>query len=557
MIENIRKYTGLMIVVFVLLFVSFLLLDTSTVQSVGGGGAVIRVDGRSYNEKEFRRIGTNGYELAQQMLRLGDFSVYQFLIAATAEATGNNDEAEKFFATRILLRKAADDYGIHPPAEEISTRIRSMRMFAGPDGDFDARTYGTFIERGIGRLGMTESDVREFVADLIIFDKLGEIVGAGLTPARDTLARNLAFQNQQISGALARIDLTPFELDVDPTDDEVLEFWENLRDAFVTEPRRRFTYVIASPDFPPGTEDPEDDDEPAESLADAFLSDAQRAERAAEREAERAAKAADRADLRRKAQLASDSTVDDFLFRLEQEKGATFEGLAEEMGLEVRTSEFFPLSGPPADLAVTIRQSSRGGTAADELFRMITTADPFSKISPAIPIGETDWIVARLDEIEPSRPKEFAEASAEARALLIEENAVAAMTAAAREAHEKIAAAIAEGTPFAEAAQAAGIEEIHSFDAITGMHQPDPANEPRELFEQARTVTPGTLADVVIEADRAFILHVAKREIIRDENADRSLDMEVANITRANQTTAVAAWLRDRTRSAAVQPLWR
>lgn len=553
MIENIRKYTGLMIVVFVLLFVSFLLLDTSSVQSIGGGGTVIRIDGRSYTEKEFRRTGSNGIDLAQQLLRGGEFGIYQFLIGATADATDENDQTEKFFVTRVLLRKAADDFGVHPGADEISTRIRSMRPFAGPDGDFDAQLYGRFIERGIGRLGMTEGDVRDLVADMLIFEKLGDIVGAGLAPARGTVERTLAFQNQRISGSLARIDLSPFEMEIDPSEEEIREFWENLRDAFMTEPRRSFTYILASPTFP----EDEDEAEPAETLADAAMTDEQRAAKAAVREEERARKAAERADARREIQLKSDSVVDDFLYELEQQKGVTFEELAEKLGYEVRKTEFFPLSEAPEELALEMRQSSREGTAADELFRMVTTSDPFSKISPALPVGETDWIVARLDEIEPSRAKEYAEARDEARALLIEEQATRAMTEAAETAREKIAAALEEGLTFAEAAEAAGLEHVHSFEDIISFHRPEPENEPAELFELARTVTPGALADVILEAERAFILHVAKRELVRDEDAAQRIDAELANTVRSNETTAFVAWLRSRTQAASVQPLYR
>ena len=43
MIENLRKYTGLTIVVFVILFISFFFLDTSSVKNMSSGQARLKI----------------------------------------------------------------------------------------------------------------------------------------------------------------------------------------------------------------------------------------------------------------------------------------------------------------------------------------------------------------------------------------------------------------------------------------------------------------------------------------------------------------------------------
>jgi len=553
MIENIRKYTGLMIVVFVILFVSFLLLDTSTMQNIGGGGSVLRIDGQTYNEKEYRRIGQNGFDLTQELIRGGNFDIYQFLIASTLDAADDNDSVEKFFTTRILLRSAAEEFGLQPADSEVSSYIRSLQAFAGPDGDFDPQAFSTFIERRIGRLGMTESDVRDLITDILIFNKLNDVVGSGLAPPRDAIERNDAFENQQISGALTHFEITPFEEAVEPTEEDIRAFWEIYQDTFTTEPRRRFTYIYAKPDMPAEVSS-EEEELPEFSFGDLALSEEERAERDAKFQAERAA---ERAQERRTKQLENDAKIDDFLFELEEQKGTTFEALAEEMGIEVKVTEFFPESDPPADLRAPLRQASRGETVVSELFRMITTADPFSKISHALPVGDSAWIVARLDEAEPSRVKTFEEAQDEARALYIEDQAVEAMAEAAESAIEKIRDAMAEGKSFVEAAAAAGREQVHVFENIGNAHQADPTNEPQGLFEAARIITPGTVADVVTEGDRAFILYVEKRELVKSEDIPQRIDTQIAQTTRANESTAFIAWLRARTQAADVRQLYR
>jgi len=555
MIENIRKYTGLMIVVFVVLFVSFLLLDTSTMQNIGGGGAVLRIDGQTYNEKEFRRLGQNGLDLTQALMPRTsmDFELYMFLGLATMDAADDNDRVEKFFVTRILLRDAAVQFGLQPSESEVSSYIRSLQAFAGPDGEFDAQAFSSFIERSIGRLGMTESDVRDLISDILIFNKLNNVVGSGLSPLRDAIERNDAFENQQICGMLTHFALAPFEEAVEPTEEEIREFWEIYQDTFTTEPLRRFTYIHAKPDMPAEVS-PEEEELPELSFEDLALSEDERAERDAKFQAERAA---ERAQERRTKQLENDAKIDDFLFELEEQKGTTFEALAAEKGIEVKVTELFPQSDPPADLRAPLRQATRGETVVSELFRMVTTADPFSKISHALPVGDGAWIVARLDEVEPSRVKTFEEARDQARALFIKEKAVDEMAEAAESAREKIKEAMAEGNSFAEASEAAGRNQVHAFQNIVSTHQADPVNEPQGLFEAARVVSPGTVADVLTEGDRAFILYVEKRELVTSEDVPLRIDNQIAQTTRANESTAFIAWLRARTQAANVQPLYR
>jgi len=548
MIENIRKYTGLMIVVFVILFISFFFLDSSSMRGLGSGGA-IKIDGRVYNEKEFRRLGPNSLDLTQGLARSGDFGLYSFLMNMTADAVDENDAVKKFFVSRMIVRKAADEFGIHPASAEINTYLRSMRAFAGQDGEFSEENYRIYIDKGMGRLGMTENDLRELVTDVLISQKLNEIIGSGLTANRDFIAKNLAFQNQQITGELARLDLSAYEDGIEPTEEEIKAYWENIQDAFMTDPLRKFTYIIATPKAVEETAEVE----APETLVEAAMSEEQKAEANKKKEDERAKRAAKLADERRENQLAVDRLVDDFLYDLEQQKGSGFEELAKENDWEVKTTGLFALADAPEDLNVALRSSSGGGKAVDELFRMEKTSDPFSQISEGIAVGENQWIVARLDGEEKSRPKTYAEARNDARAQLIAEKAVEALKTAADAAAAKIKESMAAGKSFADAAKEAGIEETHAFTDVTSAYRPDGANEPPNLFDATRTVDPGTLAEIITESDRAFIIHVAKREVVKAENPEQALAVEVTSQSNNNETLAFIAWMRARTAAAKVE----
>jgi peptidyl-prolyl cis-trans isomerase D len=555
MIENIRKYTVLIIFFLALVVVALVIgIKDDMFRSGATGQAVLKISGRTYNDKEFNLLGSGAFELASSLARAGDFGLYQFIVGLSSGAIGEEDAPEKFFVGRMILREAKDEFGVHPGEDEISEYLRSMRAFAGPDGKFSEEIYGNFIEKGIGRLGMTEKDLRELAADALAARKINAIVGAGLGVNRDIVALDLALDNQRVNGSLARLDLDPFEEKIQPGDDEIKAYWETLQDAFTTEALRKFTYIIATPDMP---EDTAEAKEAPETLAEAAASDEQKAAAEKKKAEEKAKKAAELAETRRKRQIEMDSKVDEFTFQLEEQKGAGFEELAKENGWEVKTTELFARATPPAELDIKLRASSRGGNAVDELFRIEPTTDPVSKISQPIAIGENQWLVARLDGEEKSRPKTFEEAKDEARAQFIREKATEAMKSAADEALVKIKEAMAAGKSFADAAKEAGISETREFTKVTRDYRPDPAAEPRTLFEAVRHVDPGAFADVITEQDRAFIIHVSGREVEKQPDAAARLDSQVSSLASQNEMKAFMGWIADRIEAAKVQQLYR
>jgi hypothetical protein len=554
MIENLRKYTGLMIVIFVILFISFFFLDSRSVHNASGGRSMLKIAGRTYNDKEFNSLGTASLELTSALARSGDFGLYTFMMGLSGNATSQNEAAEKFFIGRMILRQAKEEFGVYPGEEEISAYLRGLKMFAGPDQKFNAENYRNFIDKGMGRMGLTEKDLRELASDVLASQKINAIVGSGLTVDRDAVEKNLALQNQQITGELARLELSPFEEKIQPTEDELKKYWEGISDSFTTEPRRKFTYVIVTPK--PAEEVKAEPDAP-ESIVDAAASDEVKKAAAKKKEEAKAKQAAEVAENTRKKQLETDSLVDDFSFNLIQQKGGGFEDLVKANGWEVKTSELFSRSTPPKELDINLRSSSRGGKAIDQLFQFQETTDPLSKISAAIAVGENQWLVARLDGEEKSRAKTFEEARADARAQYISEKAAEAMKAAAAEDITKIKTLLTAGKTFAEAAKEVGINETKGINAIISTYRPDGATEPQNLFEAARNIDPGSIAEPITESERAFILYVAKREVVKEPNGTARVDSEVTSRTTENETIAFTSWIAARTEDAKVEELFK
>ncbi|MCX6865855.1 MAG: SurA N-terminal domain-containing protein [Verrucomicrobia bacterium] len=556
MIEHIQKYKVIIMIALVAVGAGFVLGGSSLMRRASGGGRpVLKIAGRTYDDMEYRNLGASSFELISSLARSGDFGLYQFLMGLSTGATNQNDAVEKFFVGRMILRQAKEEFGVYPGEDEISDYIRGLRAFVGKEGKFDEETYRNFIEKGIGRLGMTESDLRALAADVLASKKINAILGSGLGVNRDIVAHNLALDNQQITGELARLDLDPFEAKIEPTEEQIKAYWENLQDAFTTEPTRKFSYLLVAPDMPADTE--ADKPPTPESIADAAASDEVKKAAAKKKDEEKAKRSAELAEVRRKKQLELDALMNDFTDDLDQQKGSNFEELAKKNQWEIKTTQLFPRSAPPKELDIKLRSSSRGGKLVDDLFRIELTSDPLSKFSQPIAIGENQWIVARLDEEIKARPKTYEEARNEARAKYITEQATAAMKTAVTEAVTKMQAALAAGKSFADAAKEAGIDKTKEFTNVTSSYRPDSATEPQNLFETARNIDPNAIAEPILEADRAFILHIAKREVVKQENAATRLDNEVKARSNENETVAFTGWITTRTEAAKVEQLYR
>ena len=298
---------------------------------------------------------------------------------------------------------------------------------------------------------------------------------------------------------------------------------------------------------------PKEEEEPKEDATDANLTEEQKKAK----EEEKTKKAAKLAEERRTKQFENDQKVNDFSSQMEADEGSKFEELAKEFGWELKTTELFPQSKAPDELNVSLRASSEGGKAIDELFRLEFSKDPLSRFSQPIAIGENQWLVARLDEEEKPREKTYEEAKEEARVQYVKEKAADAMKAKAKEANEAVRKSLAEGKSFADAATTAGLKNVRPVSKVNQSHQADPAHEPANLFQTGRYVTPGELAEPIIEADRAFVFLVKSREVVKNPNPEAMISSQISGTASTNEYTAFSDWLTARREAAKVEQLNR
>ncbi len=559
MIENIRKY-NILIIIGLVVVAAALVIGLNTANMGGPGGApYIKVGTRTYTDTEYRQLGLNGRELVNSLAQSGDFQrMYQFLFSLAPDSmfsANSEDSTEQFFINRMLVQQAKKEFGIHPSEEQIDKYTRSLAAFRGADQEFDSDIYARVVDKGLGRMGMSERNLRELISDIIATGQLRAVISSGLLTHPDIAAKRNALDSQKISGSVARLELDAYTKSIEPTEEDLKTYWELIQDAYTTEEQRRFTYILVDADLPK-EEAPANKDKEL-SLTEAAMTDEQKAETAKKKAEEEAAKKAEIAEQRRIKQRELDAKVDDFTYALEEQNGKGFEELVIKNGWELKTTKLFSQNTAPKELELDLRSSGRGGDAISELFRMIVTDDPISKISQPLAVGESAWLVARLEETVASRVKTFEEAKIEVREQYIEEKAADALEKAMKEASTNISKALQEGKAFTDAAVESGLTLVEPFADTSASSRPAKRVFPDNLFQVARSIDPGKTSEVIIQDKHAYLIHVSSRQVDESVNNTDLIENQVKIAANQNSMAAFNDWLNQRTEKAAIERLYQ
>ena len=267
MIENIRKYTGLMIVVLVLLFIGLVFLG-DTARNSFAGKPVMEVDGVAVSRKEFDRMSGNALQIPSGLAQAGPLSQSSKVIAShylgdsvlanpmTSAASILTEMTEylqgsdpgRFLANRIAVRKAGLDYGATPGPNEVESFIEKV-LFADQDGNFDQVAFSEFMEKKIGRLGIGSRGFNEYVRDLLTAQNIAKILGAGIAVDSSTAAAHYGLDKQNITAQQVTLDMLDFEKDLKPTEEEIKAFYEENKENYFSDELRKTTYIFAEPNW--------------------------------------------------------------------------------------------------------------------------------------------------------------------------------------------------------------------------------------------------------------------------------------------------------------------
>lgn len=542
MIEHLRKYTGLIIVVVALLFVGLAFFgdNANLGQRNANDPPVLSVDGTSYSYSELQKGGKSARRLAMELY------LTDLLGATDAFSMGEDAQADqRFFVNRQILKQARDEFGVHPSTEEIAESRKTLFTLQGKDGSLDQERYNNVV-KNLGSRGMSEQDLLDLLGDNLACRKLAVIIGGGLVADPRIAEAQTAAGEQQVSIQLARVALSKFKESLMPTDEELKAAWETTRDKYQTERRVKVSYMIAKPKYPePKKEIPK--------LPDAVTEEAKKA---AEKEAadKKALEDAELAEEKRKIDNELADLVDTFLQELEASEGKDFEKLATDSNWEFAATEMFARAAVPPALAINLRSASNPRPVADLIFNLSLGTEAMSRFTDALPVADGAFLVARLDEEEAVRAKTFEEAKEEVRTDFIAKAAAEALKKDADEKAAKIREGLAAGKSFADVAKELGLEPK--------AHGPFKATDKLEgeadvstLFQTAALVDPGALADPVLQPDGALFVFVEKRELVKDPARADRVQSALRNLGQTQERQAFSAWLADRLEATKVEQI--
>ena len=308
MIENIRKYTGLMIVVLVLLFIGLVFLG-DTARNTIAGKPVMEVNGTAVSRKEFDRMSLNALKIPSSLPDAGLLPQSSKVIASHylgdsvltdqgATAAGvlstmteylQGRDPRRFLANRIAVREAGLEYGATPGPEEVESFIEKV-IFADQDGNFDQVAFSKFMKEKIGRLSIGSRGFNEYVRDLLTGQNIAKILGAGIEVDSSTTASHYSLDKQNITAQQVTLDMLDFEKELKPTEEELKAYYEENKENYFSDELRKTTYIFAEPDWQAEFDNQEDEKKKA----------AEEAKKASEEAKKKAEEAKAKADAEKK-----------------------------------------------------------------------------------------------------------------------------------------------------------------------------------------------------------------------------------------------------------------
>ncbi len=157
------------------------------------------------------------------------------------------EQIQNYAFQRAATLHLADE--LHLPAAtsaEIAEQIKTLRAFAGPDGQFDAATYKTFRDNLKTNPRLTEADIARVLADDVRADKVQKLLGGPGYVLPSDIKNQLARADTTWTLVTATLDYTSFNPAIPATDVELTKFFEESSFRYEIPPRMVATYA----DFP-------------------------------------------------------------------------------------------------------------------------------------------------------------------------------------------------------------------------------------------------------------------------------------------------------------------
>lgn len=495
MLTQIRHFQkGVLIAVTVIIVISFAVLysDYDFVQgTLGRENCYVSAYDRCYRLKEFQKLSSY-FDVAAGL------GMYDFASVLFGERRMDRDTTD-FVLSLIVLRREAERLGIEPSAQEIRDSIPNLPLMQQPWVNAD------FIKNQIlGPNGFTEGDLSQLAKDYLCYQRLQDLIGAGIESVPSEAEKRYIQDNQRYTVSLVRFDREAEAAKLQITDEDIKKYYEENKSDLNSDPKRGFDYVKFSPKALA-------EDATNEVKAKATLDFANAVNRAY-------------ADLA--------ETGADFAALAKQYSGDKANFVAESGSLE-------PFS--PAEPPALIRDKPE---ALEVLFN---AAAQVKDVSVPVEVEGGGYLVFYLREAVDPVPLTLEQATPGIREALLGQRSNTAANEAASAALAKLNEAVAAGKTFAAAAGELGLK-VETVSSFSRTEPPADLPEASLILDAVSRLAAGETSSVTERPAAAgyLLAHVEKIEIYKDEEADAKRRSLAANSTNQIKRSLFTSWLNQR-----------
>lgn len=550
MLQTFRKYTGLMFVVLILLFIG-LVFFASPNQGLLSGTKVITVHGRGFTAQEYVRFAENPSRLLMSLFTSRRGTGLQGYLGNVGGVGGTKQATDDFLINRVALQQAMSEFGLYSSNAEIETFLKETTFWDGTS--FNQQAYDDFKKEGLQPLGMTVKDLHEIIGEVIAYQKLEDILGAGVAGSREVVLADHLSPQQRLSYQLISFPVTKYQAAQMPTDEEVKAKWEAEKGNYLTEPMRSISYILAQPDWKALAAEKEKKETEAEALkkveGEKEGDDNKEDEKPGEdKQPKLDEKPETKLDpLERKVAINKlGNQMDDVIYD-GVAAGKDLAELAKKIGQEMKTTGLLEQGKLPVELSGVLRDEI-GGLQEKIFVGSIDRPKVYG-------LGEDKWVYYQIDEIKDAEELTFEAAKEQVKQDLIKEMAMKEMKAEAEAKHEALTKALDEGKSFADATKELKINPLVRKDVTSSGRGALSA----EYFNGA-TVNPGKLSEVFTDDDktlgitRSYFLFLENREVYESgSNLDTVIDTMLENARTRLQHAVVRNWFFQRRSKAEIQ----
>jgi len=491
-LRHIQK--GLLIAVTVVIVISFAFLysDFDFVEgTLGRQDCVVKVYNRCYRQKEAAKLAS-GFEVAMQL------GMYDFAMVLFGERRQDRDPTD-FIMSLVILRKEAGKMGIEPTAEEIKAAIPGLPIFQQPG------VSAEIVENNIlGPNGFSQGDLADLVKDYLSFQKLRDLVGAGIEAVPSEAAKRYTRDNQLYTASVVRFDRAKYSEGLELTDEDIKKYYEENKVDLMSEAKRGFDFVKFIPKAVAA-------DATNEVKAKATLDFANAVNRAY-------------ADL--------------------AETGADFNAIGKQYAGEkaeftVETGALEPFA--PAEAPELLKDNE------DAIEALFSGAQQIDEVTVPIEVGEGGYLVFHYSESVEPIPLTLEQATPAIKESLLATKSNRAVSDAASDSLAKLNEAVKGGKSFEESATGLGLK-AEKLPVFSESEPPADLADAAIVVQAVKGLAAKEISTVTERpgGEGYLLVHVDKIEIYKDEEAATKKDSIAASVKNQLQRTLFTAWFNQR-----------